>query len=91
MKQKNRLVKLYIYQFENEKIYIDQQEAEDFGEFIIIRLDSQTIRDQVHIEELQNKFTETFPGKKVLIVDQALDLAFYGFRERAEIELTNGS
>lgn len=91
MVQNDQLVKLYIYQFENEKILIDTQEAKDFGEFVLVGLDSKKFRDQVHIEELQKRISETFPGKKVLIVDQGLDIAFYGFKQQLELESSDGS
>lgn len=76
---KKHKVKLYVYQFESEKIYIDTFEAENFEDFVIATGNFQELQE----EEVQNLYTDLQDkfNKQVLIVDKSVDVAFYGLVE----------
>jgi len=84
---KNNFVKLYIYQIESEKTYIEAIEAESFNDFIIARFNGNS--ESVDFENMSMNLKEAFPDKKVLLVPHDLDLMFYGI-EKVEEE-NNGS
>lgn len=71
-------VKLKIYQYEPEAIYIDTIEANDFGDFLIVTFEN---IDHDGFDEFAHHLKETFPDKKILIMPAKMDIAFYGIRE----------
>ena len=84
-------LKLYIYRIEGEKILVDTQECEDFGEFVLVAINAPSGMRNEEIEQLQNSLTEAFEDKKILILDKSLDIAFYGIEKEKVIELKNDS
>lgn len=71
-------VKLKVYQFESEAIYIDTIEARDFGDFLIATLNN---FDEIDFESVIHHLKDNFPDKKILVIPQGMDIAFYGIRE----------
>jgi hypothetical protein len=80
------IVKLYIYNIEPERVIVDVQEAEDFGDFILVTVDPVNLSQQDG-DRLLSEFASVFPDKKVLMIDKSLDLNFYGVKEFTELEL----
>lgn len=70
-------VKLKVYQFESELTYIDTIEAKDFGDFMIVTINF----EEQDFESILYHFKDTFPEKKILIIPQGMDVAFYGIKE----------
>ena len=85
------LVKLYIYNFESEeRVEIDSQVAESFDDFVLVSVKNLGQTPQ-QIDQLHEQAKELFPDKQILIVDQDLDIRFFGFRETEIKELTDAS
>lgn len=82
--QKTKIVKLYVYQIESEKTFVDTYEQNDFDDFIIVS-GNFSEDDRESISEMHAGLKES-TGKTVLIVDKSADLALYGVRELEEEE-----
>lgn len=71
-------VKLKVYQYEPEAIYIDTIEAKSFDDFMIVTLDR---FDHQDYESILFNLKENFPDKKILIIPDGMNIAFYGIKE----------
>lgn len=78
-KTKKNLVKLYVYQKEGEKTYVDSFERESFDDFILVTGDFNQ-SNQEEIEDIYNKIKTEF-DKTVLMIDKQADISFYGIKE----------
>lgn len=73
----NEIVKLYVYQETPEETVIDSFDAEDFGDFRLIYVESDLTNDQMHT--LQQSIAAA-TDKKTLVIPKGYDLKFYGVR-----------
>jgi len=70
--------KLYAYLYESERIVVDSFEADDWGDFMIVRIKGLG-DDAYHVyEEARQAIQELAPGKKFVIVPDGLEIEFYG-------------
>lgn len=69
------MVKLQVYQRQENQTFIDEFEANDFEDFILVAIDFSTT-DIDAIRDIHSKLEET--GKTVLVIDKNLDISFYG-------------
>lgn len=83
-------VKLYIYQFEGEKVMVGIEEAEKFENFVVISVNG-SIYPQEYLEGLYTEAVNSFPDKRVIMLDKNLDIAFYGVKEVPEIGAADAS
>jgi hypothetical protein len=82
-KPKKNLVTLQIHQSSGDKIEFSNLEANEFSDFILIRVDLKEI-DQKTLEGLHSQFQKTMPDKALIIIDKGTNLTFYGLRELEE-------
>jgi len=83
-KPEKKPVKLYVYQKEGSKTYIDAFEAESFDDFLLVRTDfkNMTQEDIAHVHDQ----VKGDGDKPVLLIDTEADISFYGLKEELENE-----
>ena len=72
------MVKLYLYRHEFNKTYIDKFEAVDFDDFIIATGNFRDMSEE-EVEEI-HKQLEATSNKTVLLIDDGVDIHFYGVK-----------
>ena len=74
------MVTLQIHQMEGEKVQLISMEAEEFSDFLIVRLESEQGSPE-YVEAITDEFARLMPNKKMLVIDNTVDLTFYGLKE----------
>jgi hypothetical protein len=78
-------VKLYLYNYQGQKTIVGIEEAEEFDDFVLVRVNASTMTDQ-DMGFFQEQLSEIFAEKKILIFDSSLEFKIYGVRELDELE-----
>ena len=81
---KTEKVKLYFYEhLPNKNTIIDSFEAKEWDDFVLV-LFNPTAIDSPEIEALSLQCNDMFPGKKVLLIPNNLDIEFYGVETKED-------
>jgi len=65
---------------EGEKVQLISMEAEEFSDFLIVRLESEQGSPE-YVEAITDEVARLMPNKKMLVIDNTVDLTFYGLKE----------
>lgn len=74
-----KLVKLYLYEIEKEKIMIDTIEAEEWEDIVFIKLSEQ--EESRDVEALRDFCSLNHPEKKFAILPSDKEVFIYGIAE----------
>jgi hypothetical protein len=83
----NKPLKLYVYETQPEKTYIHSFEADDFNDFMLVKLGKMTAEEHLNtVDTLRTELDKIYPDKQLIIISDGLDISFYGIRISEEEE-----
>ena len=77
-------VKIYLYDFQPEKVMIDTFWAEDFKDFLVIRVADEVAQDPAAMAEIQQALYGHESKHKIIVVSESMKFGAYGIREEEE-------
>ena len=82
-------VKIYLYDLKPEKVMIDTFWAEDFEDFLVIRVADETMQDPAAVAEIQQALFGHESKRKIILASESMKFGAYGIREVESVNNDN--
>lgn len=82
-------VKIYLYDLKPDKVMIDTFTAEDFKDFLIVRVSDEVMQDPAAVSEIQQALFSYESKSKIILASDSMKIGAYGIREVEESDDDN--